>query len=69
MSTGDDGERMDPMRGPEPDPQRRGPRPQTSTATVRAQDILGSAGVLQIDLDGEIYTLRLTRNRRLILTK
>jgi hemin uptake protein HemP len=37
--------------------------------TVLASDLLGRAGVLRIDLDGEIYTLRLTRNHRLILTK
>jgi len=37
--------------------------------TVLAIDLLGNAGVLRIDLDGEIYTLRLTRNHRLILTK
>ena len=37
--------------------------------TVRAKDVLGTDDVVRIDLDGEIYTLRLTRNRRLILTK
>jgi hemin uptake protein HemP len=37
--------------------------------TVAATDILGASGILRIDLDGEIYTLRLTRNHRLILTK
>ena len=36
---------------------------------VRAADLLGPSGLLRIDLDGEIYTLRLTRNHRLILTK
>jgi hemin uptake protein HemP len=36
---------------------------------VTARDILGERGVLRIDLNGEQYTLRLTRNGRLILTK
>lgn len=40
-----------------------------SIETVQAREILGSSGLLRIDLDGEIYTLRLTRNQRLILTK
>ena len=37
--------------------------------TVAAAELLGPGGLLRIDLDGEIYTLRLTRNHRLILTK
>jgi hemin uptake protein HemP len=37
--------------------------------TVEATSLLGPSGLLRIDLDGEIYTLRLTRNHRLILTK
>ena len=37
--------------------------------TVSASELLGPSGLLRIDLDGEIYTLRLTRNHRLILTK
>lgn len=36
---------------------------------VQARELLGDRGVLRIDLDGEQYTLRLTRNGRLILTK
>ena len=36
---------------------------------VRAGEILGPKGILQIEHEGEIYTLRLTRNNRLILTK
>ena len=38
-------------------------------ARVRAADVLGPRGIVQIEHDGEIYTLRLTRNNRLILTK
>ena len=38
-------------------------------ATVQATKLLGERGVLRIDLDGEVYTLRMTRNGRLILTK
>ncbi len=36
---------------------------------VRAADVLDARGMLQIEHEGEIYTLRLTRNNRLILTK
>ncbi|MEZ4331648.1 MAG: hemin uptake protein HemP [Myxococcota bacterium] len=36
---------------------------------VRASDVLGPRGLLQIEHEGEVYTLRLTRNNRLILTK
>ena len=43
--------------------------PRTTVGLVRAQELLGASGRLQIDLDGEVYTLRLTRNHRLILTK
>ena len=42
---------------------------ETAVRTVLAAELLGSGGLLRIDLDGEIYTLRLTRNHRLILTK
>ena len=37
--------------------------------TVSVVELLGPGGMLRIELDGEIYTLRLTRNHRLILTK
>ncbi len=40
-----------------------------SVRVVGARELLGARGVLRIDLDGEFYTLRLTRNKRLILTK
>jgi len=36
---------------------------------VRASDVMGPRGILQIEHEGEIYTLRVTRNNRLILTK
>ncbi len=36
---------------------------------VRASDVLGPRGILQIEHEGEVYTLRVTRNNRLILTK
>ena len=48
-----------------PDP-KRSDRP---VQTVSAGDLLGPSGMLRIELDGELYTLRLTRNHRLILTK
>jgi len=34
-----------------------------------AADLLGQDGIVQIEHEGAIYTLRLTRNNRLILTK
>jgi hemin uptake protein HemP len=40
-----------------------------SVRMVSAGELLGPGGLLRIELDGEIYTLRLTRNHRLILTK
>lgn len=43
--------------------------PQPAPRTLEARVLLGPGGLLRIDLDGEIYTLRLTRNHRLILTK
>lgn len=36
---------------------------------VHAQALLGSRGILRIEHRGEVYTLRITRNDRLILTK
>lgn len=36
---------------------------------VRASEVLGPRGILLIEHEGETYTLRLTRNNRLILTK
>jgi len=36
---------------------------------VRASEMLGPRGILQIEHEGEVYTLRVTRNNRLILTK
>lgn len=37
--------------------------------TVSAADLLGARRVLHIEHRGELYTLRITRNDRLILTK
>ena len=49
----------------------RRPRCQPACGPVQTveRDLLGPSGLLRIELDGEIYTLRLTRNHRLILTK
>jgi hemin uptake protein HemP len=46
-----------------------GAPPAGPVQTVKAADLLGPSRLLRIELDGEIYTLRLTRNHRLILTK
>ena len=40
-----------------------------SIRRVRAGDVLGPRGILLIEHEGEVYTLRVTRNNRLILTK
>lgn len=37
--------------------------------TVRARDLIGGDKILRIEHEGQIYTLRITRNDRLILTK
>jgi hemin uptake protein HemP len=37
--------------------------------TRKAQELLGERGILRIEHEGEVYTLRITRNNRLILTK
>jgi hemin uptake protein HemP len=36
---------------------------------IRARDLLGPERILRIEHDGQVYTLRITRNDRLILTK
>lgn len=40
-----------------------------SVRTVTARDLLGNRGIVRIEHEGETYTLRVTRNNRLILTK
>ena len=37
--------------------------------TLSARALLGGGRLLRIEHEGEIYTLRLTRNNKLILTK
>jgi hemin uptake protein HemP len=39
------------------------------TRTVSARDLLGPDRILRIEHEGQLYTLRITRNERLILTK
>lgn len=41
----------------------------SSVQTISSRDLLGERGLLRIEHEGEFYTLRLTRNNRLILTK
>jgi len=36
---------------------------------LAARQLLGARGIAHIEHDGQVYTLRLTRNNRLILTK
>ena len=46
-----------------------GGMPAEAVQRVRARELLGSRGIVQIEHRGEIYTLRITKNDRLILTK
>lgn len=50
-----------------PDPEASGVA--GAVRTVAARDLLGTRGIVRIEHEGETYTLRLTRNNRLILTK
>jgi hemin uptake protein HemP len=43
--------------------------PADEVRTVTARELLGARGLLRIEHEGEFYTLRITRNNRLILTK
>lgn len=47
------------------------PQPATEAdiAPLRARDLTGGASTAKIDLDGQTYTLRITRQNKLILTK
>jgi hemin uptake protein HemP len=45
------------------------PRAVLRTKTVRARELLGPDRILRIEHEGQLYTLRITRNERLILTK
>ena len=49
--------------------QTRRSGPSDAIQTVRAETLLGARGLLHIEHEGERYTLRLTKNNRLILTK
>jgi len=44
-------------------------RDEEVTRTVGSGELMGARGLLHIEHKGEIYTLRITRNERLILTK
>jgi hemin uptake protein HemP len=65
-------------RDPDRDAAHRQARPEVWRAgdtegakvrTVPSAELLGETGLLHIEHDGEIYSLRRTRNGRLILTK
>ncbi|MCH2186435.1 hemin uptake protein HemP [Myxococcota bacterium] len=50
----------------------KGPGPRAAGPSLRpieSQELFGDRGVVQILHEGELYTLRITRNNRLILTK
>lgn len=43
--------------------------PQNDVPTYAAQELTGDGGLAQIHLNGQFYTLRITRSGKLILTK
>lgn len=45
------------------------PRDPDPVPLLAARQLLGPRGIAHIEHEGQIYTLRLTRNNRLILTK
>ncbi len=46
------------------------PEPRTSERrTLKVRDLMRDDPVVELDHDGQIYRLRITRNRKLILTK
>lgn len=52
-------------------PMAPAPEPVASDRTLRydARALTGGAGTAYIELDGQIYTLRITKSAKLILTK
>jgi hemin uptake protein HemP len=46
-------------------PESRTPEPRT----LKVRDLMRDDPVVELDHDGQIYRLRITRNRKLILTK
>jgi hemin uptake protein HemP len=62
IAAGDREERMDAM---DEGASRRG----ETVRLVRARDLVGPERILRIEHEGQVYTLRITRNERLILTK
>ncbi len=48
---------------------RSNPQVSEAVRTVPASQLLGERGLVHIEHQGERYTLRITRNNRLILTK
>lgn len=66
MPTGNSNEKEETgMQRPIPDASGGSPE----VRTVVARDLLGARGIVRIEHEGETYTLRVTRNNRLILTK
>jgi len=49
-----------------PDAREEQPKP---ARQISSRELLGPERILHIEHNGEVYTLRLTRNDRLILTK
>ncbi len=61
---------MEPMTGAESTIAPESGAPEGAAVQhVSAHALLGARGILRIEHRGELYTLRITRNDRLILTK
>ncbi len=45
------------------------PKQDTPREPLKVSDLMRHGHVLELDHEGQIYTLRITRNRKLILTK
>ncbi len=51
-------------------PEIRTPEPRApERRTLKVRDLMRDDPVVELDHDGQIYRLRITRNRKLILTK
>jgi len=56
-------------KGPRPQGDEPGERAGDKVPVLLASHLLGAGGIVHIEHAGELYTLRRTRNGRLLLTK
>ncbi len=60
---------METRRAPEPPAAPATGSPVSSRDPMKVSELMGEHPVIELDHEGEIYRLRITRNRKLILTK